>query len=665
MGFLQFPLVTAVEAARGPTFAWLVRQGENNMIMFARAPGFTRTKLFSRTDADGQPITDIWLSPEGRHIVFQTAADYGGEKGYNPASLIEPPQPTLWIIEVRAGAKPMRIGAGVDPAFSPSGDQLLYRHAGDLWLVALDAKRGEPKLLAKGGAAFGQSAWTPDGKALVFVQDRGGYSFLGRYRLGAPAVEWLVTGVDRLASPVLSPDGRSIAYRRLRGREHDVIYDFTESEPLAIDLLDIATGKTRTLWEAREKAAARAEDTDSALRWVGNDHLVFHSEHDGWGRLYAIARSGGDIRPLTPANCEVAESESVGTDLLLAVHNCRDIDTRQLSLIDVRTGQERPLKIDDLVAANATGAEGSRYLAYSGGDADNSPLLRVLDLNNGQIVMREQPSDYGYRHVFAAPDPKAVRIKAADGGTVPAQLFLPAGKGPHPALVYVHGGPSRQMFPAFHHMGYYANDYAINRALAEQGYVVLSLNYRSGIGYGRAFREAAKRGWRGASEYQDVLGAGRWLAARNDVDHDRIGIWGGSYGGLLTAQALARDSDLFKAGVAVHGVFDWSWPTSREGHLNPSRVFGVGPDDRPTAFKASPLGAIDGWRSPVLLFTGDQDMNVDVLETVDLAQKLRDRKVDVRAVILPGEAHDFVRQSSYIRLWNETLHFFNETLSDR
>jgi dipeptidyl aminopeptidase/acylaminoacyl peptidase len=218
------------------------------------------------------------------------------------------------------------------------------------------------------------------------------------------------------------------------------------------------------------------------------------------------------------------------------------------------------------------------------------------------------------------------------------------------------------MFPAFHFSEYYSYAYGVNRRLAEQGYAVLSVNFRSGVGYGRGFREPAGRGWRAASEYQDVVAAAKWLAARGDVDAKRLGIWGGSYGGLLTAQALARNSDLFRAGVAVHGVFDWSWPSQKPGHLNPSRFFGVGEADRETARRASPISALDGWRSPVLLLSGDEDMNVDVLETVNLAQKLRARGVDVRTVIIPGEAHSFVRHSTWRRLWSEQAAFFKEKL---
>src|SRR5208283_5973440 len=137
-----------------------------------------------------------------------------------------------------------------------------------------------------------------------------------------------------------------------------------------------------------------------------------------------------------------------------------------------------------------------------------------------------------------------------------AQLFLPHNAGDglrHPALCFFHGGSRRQMLLGFHYMYYYSNSYAMNQYLASQGYIVLAVNYRSGIGYGMKFREALNYGATGASEYNDVVGAGLYLKNRPDVDPTRIGLWGGSYGGYLTALGLARASNLFAAGVDFHG----------------------------------------------------------------------------------------------------------------
>ena len=152
-------------------------------------------------------------------------------------------------------------------------------------------------------------------------------------------------------------------------------------------------------------------------------------------------------------------------------------------------------------------------------------------------------------------------ITATDGMPIHAQLFMPkdlkAGE-KRPALIFFHGGSRRQMLLGWHYNYYYRNAYAMNQWLASQGYIVLSVNYRSGIGYGLEFREALNYGASGGAEFNDVMGAGLYLKSRADVDPARIGLWGGSYGGYLTAMGLSRASDLFAAGVDFHGVHDWN-----------------------------------------------------------------------------------------------------------
>ena len=656
--FLDFPLVEGISGAKVPAFAWLVRQGDRTALLFARAPEFRRVELASRGDEDGQAITNVQLAPDGAHVVFTTGTPLG-DKAFNPAALTDPQPVTLWLVATAAGSKAVSLGAGSEPSFTPDGRKLLFKRDGDLWTVNLRAPAKKAMLFAKSGADWSQFLWTKSGD-LVFVADRRGYSFVGRYRPGGDRAEWLVTGVDRLAVPVLSPDGGAIAFLRLPGRKHSVAYDQTEAEPFAVDVLDLKSGAVRNLWTSRGPAITLGmDDPEGALRWASDGTLVFYSEDDGWGRLYALPRAGGEPRAMTAAGCEVAESELSGQQLFV-VDNCLDRDSRRAALLDPRTGSQRRVDEADPVIAGAAAA--GDYVAFVGATPEQAPLIRIVDARTGATALRETYADYGYRSPLRGSTPREVHLTSTDGLPFTGQLFLPTTAGRHPGLVYVHGGPPRQMFPAFHYLGYYSNDYAVNRRLAEQGYVVLAINYRSGIGYGRAFRDAPGRAWREASEYRDVLAAGRWLQVQPNVDPQKIGIWGGSYGGLLTGQALARNSDLFKAGVGIHGVYDWSWPSPVKGHLNPSGFFGVGEKDKDRALASSPLGAIDGWRSPVLLVSGDQDMNVDVVETVDLAERLRERGVEVRTLILPGEAHDFVRHSAWKRLWHALNSFFREKL---
>src|SRR5262249_6129612 len=254
--------------------------------------------------------------------------------------------------------------------------------------------------------------------------------------------------------------------------------------------------------------------------------------------------------------------------------------------------------------------------------------------------------------------PEQVIFKAADGMEVHGQLFLPKNLRPgekRPGVLFFHGGSMRQMLLGWHYMYYYSNSYAMNQYLANRGYVVLSVNYRSGIGYGRAFREAANLAGRGASEYQDVVAAGKYLQSRADVNPSRIGLWGGSYGGYLTALGLARNSDLFAAGVDLHGVHDW--PTDNWDGKN------IPPELTKLAHESSPVTAVDTWKSPVLFMHGDDDRNVYFTQTVDLVARLRARDVEIEQLVFPDEIHDFLLHKDWLAAYHAAANFFDRKLS--
>jgi dipeptidyl aminopeptidase/acylaminoacyl peptidase len=240
-----------------------------------------------------------------------------------------------------------------------------------------------------------------------------------------------------------------------------------------------------------------------------------------------------------------------------------------------------------------------------------------------------------------------VTLTAEDGVKFNNQLFLPKDLKPgekRPAMIFVHGGPQRQMLLGYHYRHVYHMFYGINQWLADKGYIVLSVNYRSGVGYGRAFRQAPNTGGRGNAEYLDVLAAGKYLHARPDVDTRRVAIWGLSYGGVLTAQALARNSDLFAAGVDLAGVHLW----------------GNSLDPESTSFKSSAIGAISGWKSPVLLFHGDDDRNVAFTQTGGLVQLLRQHGVEYELVVFPDDVHDSLIHSRWIYTFERMEQFLKK-----
>jgi dipeptidyl aminopeptidase/acylaminoacyl peptidase len=395
----------------------------------------------------------------------------------------------------------------------------------------------------------------------------------------------------------------------------------------------------------------------SQIFWTAGGHIVFPWEGDGWTHMYAVPAGGGRARLLTPGAFEVEYvALAPGGRALIYSSNQDDIDRRHIWRVSIEDGPPVAL-------TKGTGIEWSPLIT---GDGTTVAMLRsgprrpahpAIRLENGEIRELAPPLEYA-----GFVEPQAVTVTATDGMPIPAQLFLPRGLKPgdrRPAAIFLHGGSRRQMLLGFHYSPYYHNAYAMNQCLASRGYIVLSLNYRSGIGYGMEFREALRYGAAGASEFQDVLGAGLYLRGRAEVDPKRIGLWGGSYGGYLTAMGLSRASDLFAAGVDIHGVHDWNVVIRNfDRSYDPARR----PDAARLAFESSPMASIRGWRSPVLLIHGDDDRNVPFSETLTLAEALRGQGVPFEQLIFPDEVHSFLRYRSWVRAFEAAAAFFDKHL---
>jgi dipeptidyl aminopeptidase/acylaminoacyl peptidase len=302
-------------------------------------------------------------------------------------------------------------------------------------------------------------------------------------------------------------------------------------------------------------------------------------------------------------------------------------------------------------------------VAYITAEARRPASVAVL-----QSAGESQALDTGATKDYPAEKlvvPKLVSFKSPDGLTIEGQLFRePGASGQQPGVIFVHGGPPRQMLLGWHYMDYYSNGYAVNEYLATHGFTVLSVNYRLGIGYGRSFQHPAHAGPAGAAEYQDVLAGARFLQKTEGVDANRIGIWGGSYGGYLTGLALARNSDVFKAGVDFHGIANWVPEMSKGGDLAEHwyEADASWKQAMATAFAASPDADIAKWKSPVLLIQGDDDRNVLFDQTVELAHRLEKQKTPFEELVIPNEIHGFLRWANWLRADEATVRFLSKEL---
>jgi dipeptidyl aminopeptidase/acylaminoacyl peptidase len=659
--YLNAPFSSAMTAApSGGKVAWLMKERGANNLWVAAAPDFKGRRLTSITEDDGQEIGEVTWTADGKSLVYVRGGDLetNGDNP-NPESLAKTPEMAVWIIPFEGGA-PTKLSEGRMPAVSKNGDVALVRN-GQIWLTNIKGEKPVEIVHTKGRAT--ELRWSPDGTTLAFVSNRTEHAFIGVFKIGAKTVGYLDPSVDSDTAPVWSSDSRRLAFIRIptATRAGGASPQRDAPQPWSIRIADATTLTGREVWRAKPGAgsAFHAMVASNQILWADGDRLVFPWESDGWCHLYSVSTEGGPAKLLTPGAFEI-EHVSLSRDRreLLFSSNQDDIDRRHIWRVSATGGTATPIvKLSEGIEWEPEDA-GNGAVAYLRSSPKEIGRAAVMAGTSHDLAPEAIPADFPTNEQVI---PQQVIFPASDGMQIHGQLFLPKGAGKHPAIVFFHGGSRRQMLLGWHYMYYYSNTYAMNQYLASKGYVVLSVNYRSGIGYGLNFREALNYGASGGSEYNDVMGAGLYMAARADVDPKRIGVWGGSYGGYLTAMALSRSSDLFAAGVDLHGVHDWS---ARGGSVaNPNLDPDKQREQARIAFEASPMATVKGWRSPVLLIHGDDDRNVNFSQTIKLVEALRNQNTEFEELIFPDEIHDFLRVQDWSRAMHAADSFFDRKLS--
>ena len=654
-------LVAAKDADR---IAWIEYEEGRRNVYTAAAPDFDPVRLTRYEDDDGRDLSTLRISDDGSTVVFLRGHTPNREGWVaNPASDPRGAERAVWAAST-AGGEPWRVVEAWNVALSPDGEWVAYAKDGAIYRAPVNpgivTTEPDRPLFSVFGSQ-GNPVWSPDSRKLAFVSDRGDHSYIGIYDTDSPGITYLGPAVDRDTSPTWSADGTRVAFIRRPGLPFGARAELGEAS--ADDLPDgmtearFAGGYDFSIWvgDARTGEATEVwhnapdDETHSEVRsvtWAG-DHIIFQAEPDAWRRYYSVAASGGTITPaeLTPGD-GIAEYISLSPDgrTLFYATNAGDIDRRHLWRVPTSGGTSRQLTRGDGIETSPAALASGSQVAVLYASASQPLTVAVVPADGGEArTIRELPSRFPLdRHVV----PEAVTLEAEDGFEFYNQLFLPPDLQPgekRPAMIFIHGGSRRQMLLGYHYMHFYHMAYAMNQYFANKGYVVLSVNYRSGIGYGREFRNAPGRGRQGNTEYRDIKAAGEYLRDRADVDPARVGLWGLSYGGILTAQGLARDSDLFAAGVDIAGVHLWG--------------NSIDPDD--VSYQASSVSEVENWTSPVLLIHGDDDRNVAFSQTVGLVQLLRAQGVPHELIVFPDDVHDFLLHERWLVTFDATDDFFD------
>ncbi len=596
------------------------------------------------------------LSPDGRYVLFVKAGQI-----YRARVLRTGP-----VTAMDTGGIPYikEWGRNGSPKWSPDGRKISFvsdreNHA---FVTVFDVATRKATYVSPSVDCDGGATWSPDSKRIAFYR-RPGVPFGLQAQAGQG-------GIGNPAGPAANPNAPRVAGNPAGGcgggggfggggggRGGDVgagrqdstrnnmrrspgfyTATFAGGYTLSLMVADASTGEAKEFWHNAPRDSVFT--TANNMVWAG-DHIVLPVTlpKDEWDRWYSISLNGGTPTALTTTDGLIEDATSValsrdGGKTMFYCTNATDIERRHIWMVPTGGGAPKRISMGDGIETYPQPLASGKHVAviYFGAKTPASIALVPTAGGEPKLIFPTLGKDFPTTaHVV----PEVIHTKAADGLDISNTLFVPqnmkAGE-KRPAIIFVHGGPVRQMMPGYHYMQFYHWAYAVNQWLASQGYVVLSINYRSGVGYGRSFRNAPGTQARGNTEYQDVIAGAKYLQGRADVDASRLGIWGLSYGGLLTSEALARNSDIFIAGADLAGV-----------HLYGNII-----DSTNLAFKSSAVGAIDGWKSPVFLVHGDDDRNVDFAQTIGLVQLLRARGIYHELIVVPDDLHESMLHKNWI-----------------
>lgn len=659
-------------SATGSQIAWAFNERGKRNVWVAAGPEFRARRLTNYDADDGQELTNLSVSANGKYVVYVRGGEHGSNWDdslpVNPALSPVQMKVQIWSVPF-TGGEPKLLADGDEPLISPNSDRVAFVKDRALWSVPLDGSAPARRIFFARGESSAPE-WSADGKRLAFVSNRGDHSFIGVYTDDSTPIVYLAPSTSRDSSPRWSPDGKQIAFVRRPGMggAPELILE-QRPQAWAIWIADATTGEGRELWKSPFTLRGSVPTTHGGtnLHWAAAGRIVFLSYLDGWPHVYSISAKGSEPPLLlTPGNY-MAEYISISPDRRYIVFagnagtDPDDIDRRHIVKVPI----DRP---EPVVMTPGKGLEWTpvvtgdgKYLIFIGATAQRPPLPVVMPADGGnQRLLGEDriPADFPTKQLVV---PLKVVYKAPDGIEVHGQLFEGArDMVKKPAIIFVHGGPPRQMLLGWHYSDYYTNAYALNQYLVSRGFIVFSINFRLGIGYGYDFHRPPNAGVQGAAEYVDVKAAGEYLRGLPQVDAKRIGIYGGSYGGFLTALALARDSGLFAAGVDIHGVHNWT--AERAQSLLENR-YEKASDTRQAldvAWQSSPISSITTWKSPVLLIHGDDDRNVRFSQTTDLVRRLEKAGVPFEELVIPDDTHHFMRHANSLRVNSATVAFFEK-----
>ena len=582
-----------------------------------------KDKLPSFELQDRQSAVDLMLSPDGTHVFILVAERPAGAKNTIVPNYVTESGYTEDV-----------------PARTNVGDTQ------------------ERRLLAILNLETGKSAWA-DGSFAPPVEEQERPKPSPVEKPGeTPAPGRRAEREIRWAMPVVSSDGRHVvaAARSADNKERWFV------------TLDPASGRTKVVDVLRDDAWVRESSFGGgAIEFLPDAHrIAFLSERDGWMHLYTldVAADDAKARQLTTGRWEVtsADLSADGKRFYITTNEVHPGE-RHVYTVSVDGGERTRLTLMN-GSNEATVSPDDSTLAVVHSYSNKPPEVYVMENRPGAEARQITVTPTAEWRAFNWIDPKVITYQARDGVEVHARLFTPemigARRDPsRPGVVFVHGAGYLQN--AHRYWSTYFREYMFHNLLASRGYVVLDVDYRASSGYGRDWRTAIYRHM-GGKDLEDVVDGAKYLAAREQVNPKRIGVYGGSYGGFITLMAMFTTPDVFSAGAALRPVTDWA----RYNHGYTSNILNVPQRDAEAYRKSSPIYFAEGLKGALLICHGMVDTNVHFQDSVRLAQRLIElRKENWELAVYPVENHAFTEETSWADEYKRILKLFETNLRTR
>ncbi|MEM9326869.1 MAG: DPP IV N-terminal domain-containing protein, partial [Bacteroidota bacterium] len=470
---LGAPYVESLQAsADGESLAWVTNEAGARNIWWTSVDDAEPQPLTSFRADDGLGINIVGIVADHLLFVRGNGNNRQGQPA-NPSSLPYTPVRQLFRIQLSSGELDT-LDQAAGSSMAMDGLQLIFAKAGGVSVIEdVTAQEVTARRLFEVRSGAGSLVWSTSDDRIAFVGNRGDHSFVGVYEPASDDIRWMAPAFGLDTEPVWSPDGSQIAFIRTPGRRQGELRNIMSGNPFEIIVADTKTGVGRSIWQSPGDDGGFSQYYPSnSIRWTRGNQILFYSEHEGWNHLYAIEPDGTNLRDLTPGDYEL-ENHTLSLDhqYVYCTSNREDTNRRHIWRIDLSSGSSAQLTDAEGIQTHPVALSGGT-IAYREGFF-NRPTGVTLQKGGERRSMGSIPKGYP---ADAFVEPRAVTFQSADGLTIHGQLFdaTPRSKSAKPAVIFMHGGPIRQMLLGYHYSGYYANAYVMNQYLASQGYVVLS-----------------------------------------------------------------------------------------------------------------------------------------------------------------------------------------------